>query len=323
MKKIHIQGLEIESKKHKLIKPYVLSFGTISELESIVVKVKLSNGSFTTGEAVPLKGYSEETGGSIKEYLGRIKNTLIGKEINEAREFVEKDISKNPFACSPILTAIDLLHYEFDTCDLEKINFVIPTSSSDLEDLQKIIGQIKHKTGTIKIKLSGKISEDIKCIDYLESQESVGWNVSFDANKAFTFKDAEVFYQRLSGSSILSKVHYVEQPLTENAWTEHEMMVNRYPLVKTMLDESIVTIDDLNKAISINIPFVKFKLFKQGGIKELVKLIEAAYTCKVKVVIGNGVATSISNSIENTIYNHFNKMIYGASEANGFLKIIN
>ena len=88
-----------------------------------------------------------------------------------------------------------------------------------------------------------------------------------------------------------------------------------------MLDESIVTDQDIYKAKSIGIEFIKLKLFKQGGIKEVVQQAQLCKLLGIKVVLGNGVATNLSNQIENHIYSS-NPIFYGASEANGFLKII-
>lgn len=62
------------------------------------------------------------------------------------------------------------------------------------------------------------------------------------------------------------------------------------------------------------------KLFKQGGIKEVIQQAQLCHLLGIKVVLGNGVATKLSNQIENQIYSSF-PFFYGASEANGFLKV--
>lgn len=43
---------------------------------------------------------------------------------------------------------------------------------------------------------------------------------------------------------------------------------------------------------------MKHKLFKQGGISELVNFARLANNMGMKVVLGNGVASSLSNMME-------------------------
>jgi O-succinylbenzoate synthase len=318
-----IKKIRIYCEEQNLTIPYTLSFGTISKIDSVRVELAFSNGITKTAETVPLPGYSNETKESILQYLNGIITFIINKDIEKARSFIEKDLPKNPFACSPVLTAIDLLDYSFPVITTG-INYVIPASSSNLVELKENIEYLRgFESGTLKIKLTGDLKQDLTCLEILSESNLTNLIIRFDANQAYCLRDAIVFYQNVALQKYIDNIDYIEQPLAYNAWKEHATLVSEFPIVKTMLDESIVTNADLFKALSIMIPFVKFKLFKQGGIKELINQIKIAAENGMKVVLGNGVATLLSNEIESGIYLKYPDMIFGACEANGFLKIKN
>jgi L-alanine-DL-glutamate epimerase-like enolase superfamily enzyme len=319
-----IESISIYTRKFDLKKPYVLSFDTINSIDSIQLEIVLKNGTSRIAEVVPLPGYSVETKESILNYLKPVLEKCKGRLLSEVRNQVHFDISKNSFACSVLLTCIDLFDFSYELTGKEHIDFVVPCSSESPEEIAQMIKRTKPGQGnTFKIKLSGNINTDVTCLERLEKMDLSCVFIRFDANQGFTYENARIFYQRVSTMKDISCIHYVEQPLGNEAWEEHALLVRDFPAVATMLDESIVTIQDVRKAIAIRVPFVKFKLFKQGGIKELIELIDTSFENGLKVVLGNGVATEMSNDIENSIYLRYKNKLFGASEANGFQKIYN
>lgn len=88
-----------------------------------------------------------------------------------------------------------------------------------------------------------------------------------------------------------------------------------------MLNESIVGLEDIKMASEMGIKFLKLKLFKRGGIRELVEWSRFTNRVGMKVIPGNGVATRLSNPIEIQVYNEHRKFFQTGSEANRFLKI--
>ena len=88
-----------------------------------------------------------------------------------------------------------------------------------------------------------------------------------------------------------------------------------------MLDESIYTVNDVNRAAQVGCQWIKLKLCKQGGIDELLQLAKHAKSIGLKVVIGNGVATDVSNLLELWVYDRYRHLFDGASESNGFAKL--
>lgn len=88
-----------------------------------------------------------------------------------------------------------------------------------------------------------------------------------------------------------------------------------------MLDESIVGLEDIKMASEMGIRFIKLKLFKRGGIRELAEPSGFTNRVGIKVIPGNGVTTRLSNPIEIQVYNKHRKFFRTGCEANRFLKI--
>lgn len=318
-----LSAIEIQKINYKLKTPYVLSFATLESLTSLQVQLQLNTGKSTIAEVVPLFGYSDETEESIWNYLVTKRELLIDKTLDEARSIIEKDIPITPFSTSPFLTAIDLCTWQWRNQFNNKTNFVKPTSTKNIPELLKIVRHSIATKSTVKIKLSGHYNLDSQAIRALENIAGIEEvELRLDANQGYSLSEAVKLFSYLSHSKILNAVSYIEQPLDATDWEGHRYLAANFPMVDIMLDESIVVEGDIIKAIQSGIRFIKLKLFKQGGIKELVSLAKFANERGIKVVLGNGVATYLSNEIELRIHNDYQSYFWGASEANGFLKIL-
>jgi O-succinylbenzoate synthase len=317
-----IKSIDVKRESCELKKPYVLSFATLDEIISIQVTVTLENGEKKTTEVVPLVGYNDEDESSILRYL-ECKNDLLGISLSEARSIIVKDIDRVPFATSPILTAIDLFSEDLPSFNLEELDFVIPFSTENTEEIIDYLSNNRLDNLTIKIKLSGDLNIDKNSlVSLLELNCLKLVKVRLDANQGYNYESCKLFFDFLVSSGIQDYISYVEQPMNKDSWDDHFQIKNDYPSVPIMLDESVINKGDVKKCYLNGIEFVKLKLFKQGGIKETCELIELCDKLGVKVVLGNGVATMMSNDIEIRIHSRYKEVIYGASEANGFMKIL-
>jgi len=317
-----ITFIDIKQVSYSLIKTYNLSFGNLDIFSSIQVEIIILNGEKRFAEVVPLIGYSKESSVSICDYLETKKKKLIGMSLFEARSIVEKDIQESPFATSPILTAIDSFDFKVIKQDINNVNYVIPTSTSSRTDLIDTVLSCKKKNKTVKIKLSTDVETDISMLAMLEKETNAeGIELRLDANQAYSYGMTIQLFNHLNKSRIINIINYVEQPMCTNAWDEYALIIRDYPSIPVMLDESVITIDDLKKAFEIGARYIKVKLFKHGGIKELINIVKYANSLGLGVVIGNGVATIISNIVEIEIYRKYQSLFFGACEANGHLKV--
>ena len=311
---IKIKSINIEETTTPLNKPYKLSFTTINSLKTINVFTTFSNNKVTHSEVVPLLGYSTESYEEVLNNLHKFKTTILNKSILEARNKIDKLTHQSPFSTSAILTGIDLLDFSVSNKnDIKEIKFVIPISTND-----KVI--LFKKNTTYKIKLSGNLDQDLY---YFKSIMNLDETVKLriDGNQSYDYCNSKILLEFLSTVSYKKNIEFLEQPLKAEDWNGYSKLLELQKDISILLDESIISKSDVNKAQSIGITHIKLKLFKQGGIKNTLQLAHYAHSLNMKIVIGNGVASEICNDIENTIYLKYPHLFLNVSEANGMLKL--
>ena len=67
-----VESLEVFHLVTPLVRPYVLSFGPLTQFDSFVGLARLSDGSWRCGESMPLPGYSHETAELIATEYARL-----------------------------------------------------------------------------------------------------------------------------------------------------------------------------------------------------------------------------------------------------------
>lgn len=317
----HHFELKVHSFQLKL--PYKLSFGTIYKLDSIQVSLNV-NGSLSIGEVVPLTGYNKETKESIVEFLSqRIAQGNDESDLSKFRKEVAGQITNHGFACSAILSALDLQCPQYKSFTSRSIisesEFVVPSSTNDPIALWQFL--INHQEDYVKVKLSDTPEHDLEVLQFCEKAiTSLKHPLRLDANQALDLKKARHLYKGIESFGFADSIHYIEQALPFDDWEGTRSLAKEFEL-PSMLDESIVLLDEIQKALDIGVNFIKLKLFKQGGILELEQMILKAKELGVKVILGNGVSTELGNNIENNLYQKYPEAILRGSEANGFIKL--
>lgn len=311
-----------EYKQIPLRRPYVLSFVTLEVFNTLLVHFTFDDGTTRVGEVVPLVGYSSETVEDVVRACEIWLPQLIGQSIEVAREIIAAQIVKTPCASSLILSAFDA--EIFDKKNKHRahspVPLVYPTSSSDQNIEATIREAIAQGYCTLKVKIGDSLQQDLAVLLKLREHVPPNIRVRFDANQAYSLEDAKSFLSAVQ-ELLLDRTELVEQPLPTEMWDEMAYLTANSP-VPLMLDESIHSLDDVAHAAQIGCKWIKLKLCKQGGIGELLQIAESAVSLGLKVVLGNGVATDISNLVELLVYDRYRNLFSGASESNGFTKLI-
>ena len=313
-----IASATLERHLFPLIKPYVLSFTTLTEYTSLQMTITLESGVSRTAEVVPLPGYSDETEESISRFLARRVQVMPGKTLQQTRATTESSIAKQPFATSPILTAIDLFSWQMPASK----NFrsaVLPCSTTSPSNVAEGAKEALRQGRILKVKLSGDPELDISSMEVLKDISIK--DIRLDANQAYSYENAVQLSEALHVSKLAEKIAYLEQPFDKSDWKSHERFHQEFPQTPLMLDESVITDEHVMRACEAGIPYLKLKLFKQGGITETLRQAEEAVDHEVKVIFGNGVATAMSNDVENSIIQSYPELFHGDSEANGHEKL--
>lgn len=315
---IRIARIEIDRRVFPLRKPYVLSFVTLNEYTSILATITTEQGIRRSAEVVPLPGYSDESEEDILAYLAEESTHLEGLSLCAARTLVAKKTARQPFSTSPLLTAIDLFDW-LPPDTIEKRSMVLPCSTSTPEEVQSAAEQALFSGRTLKIKLSGDPDRDLTGLAALKSITIR--EVRLDANQAYDYDSATKLIGGLIEYGIHEKLAYFEQPFDKEEWGAAIRLNNCHPEIPVMLDETVITDSDVQRACDAGFKFLKLKLFKQGGIRETLRQAEAAHQSGVHVIMGNGVATHLANDIENALIQQHASWFWGDSEANGFEKL--
>ncbi len=314
--------MEVLHARIALKNPYLLSFATVSSIDSVIVRIDLNNGGVGLGEAVPLPGYSLETLQSIQSDLENVIDDLVGKNISEISLILKRQLSDSPFAMSAILTALEIASGSFVISKNINIPLVAPVSSHG--DKGRTIGEMWewYEAGyrTIKLKVGRNITDDCLCLRKLIDALPKQTKLRVDANQGYSPAQARQLLAELKNDSA-GVVEVIEQPFGIHEWKEFEKLVHDFPGVPLMLDESILSDSDVDKAIDVGASFIKLKLFKHQGPKHVMTLIKRAINSGLGVVFGNGVCSDLGYLIEASIFQSLG-LCLGAFEGNGFEKLV-
>jgi L-alanine-DL-glutamate epimerase-like enolase superfamily enzyme len=144
-------------------------------------------------------------------------------------------------------------------------------------ELAEIIGR-----GTTKLKVKTGISpaKDIRLIRQIRELVGNDVEIRVDANRAYSLADSLPMYKTLADLGVLA----VEEPLNNQADLSRFRRESGLPV---MLDESILTLTDLEEAIAAQaIDSLNIKLTRVGGISEALAYQQMCEAAGVAVSLG-------------------------------------
>lgn len=323
---IIITDITYNNIKKKLICPYHLSYERLEHFNIVQTIITLNHNTKLTGDVIHLRGYTDETIQSTEEFINNIKGSVINKNINEYIEIINSKINPgNSFAVSSLLPPVEFFYFTNKTSTELNINRKDLIYSLDINDkspleLKNTFSKIIHEGyQTVKIKLGKNFYKEIKQLQLLSDIDLRDLRLRFDANGGYNYNEAKRILKILS-EKIYKNTEYLEQPFNKNAWKETKSLIKEGFFTHVMIDESIYDSDDILKAKNIGVKFIKIKLCKFGSLDKLKKVLNLANQLELNVVVGNGVATDISNYFELFFYLNNKDDIFGASESVGFMK---
>ncbi len=317
-KKMKITKVNLYDVRLPLITPYGNSMGVLYEFTSIIAVISGEDGSFGIGEATPAQPeYQEETPESVWKFVTEHGKKLIGKELDEAYEYLLGYKNKFPFACTAFMTGIEELRKDSVITPDGEIRFplvgiVNPKEGEGLEE--HIARRLEEGYKTLKVKIGFQIDKDIRKAQKIQKLVGDKALLRFDANQAYTYEEAVRFVTEVDPY----QVQLLEQPFDSGVWDDMTRLkqISRIPL---MLDESIYNVSDVELTGKGQCAdFIKFKLMKSSSGRLMQKEIKSARNWNIEALIGNGVATDIG-CYQESVIGHQNHITY-AGEQNGLLK---
>ena len=294
-----IESVHFKEIERSLKTTFSTSLGQKDVMKSVIVNIRLKNGSTGLGECPTSFVLKEETIPAIKGIVREVAPELKGLPIDRYSQTIEKfrkRYPRNPMTISGLETALfraflchkGLSEHGYFGGKLSTIetDITIPYLT-DFEVLREWMNYALKKKFTIyKLKVSGTIDDDKRLISeiYHLLQDRINkFTVRLDGNQGFTKKTCLDLLDFLTRKDYA--VELFEQPLPKNNY-KGLREVKRRSHVPIILDETIFCEADLERALEddfcdgINIKIAK------SGISESLRLYNRAKKYGIKLMMG-------------------------------------
>jgi L-alanine-DL-glutamate epimerase-like enolase superfamily enzyme len=293
--------------------PYRLAFGEQRQFDVLLVAVR-RDGKMGWGEATILPGYTDETFDSSWQAANEIVQR--GKTTRDLKAAANHFLHDAPFTASAFLTALDWLngHETLKRSGRFELLGTVNGKSTDLPKLEKEVeALLAQGFKTLKVKIGWDPEPDLHQVNSVRSIAAGRAKLRVDGNQGYRRDQAEYFLKKLDPADI----ELVEQPCASGDWDSAEAIA-KVASVPLMLDESIYTLDDIDRAAKLKCAnYIKLKLMKLGTLDTLEKGLRQIADRGMKAVLGNGVATDLGCWMEVCVGL---SCVSTAGEMNGFLK---
>jgi len=299
-----------------MVTSFTTSFGTVTRKPTVIVKIETKEGLLGYGEsaALPFPMYKPETTDTcmivLKEYIAPL---VLHRDIKNPEELMSilSVIKGHNFAKTGIETAFWMAY---------SLKMKRPLTSL-LQGTQKQIGVGEsigiHKTreetyeeirlrieqGFQRIKLKIKPNWDVQLVKGV--RETFGdIDLMVDGNSAYTLEDIDIF-KKLDSYNLTM----IEQPLADDDIVDHAVL-QKHIKTPVCLDESILSVEDARRAISIGAcKIINIKPGRVGGMLESKKIHDLCQKEGIGVWCGGMLETGIgrafniaASSLPNYIY---------------------
>jgi len=311
IKKITLRKIEIP-----MLTSFTTGFGTIDRKPTVLVRVETTDGIIGWGEsaALPYPMYNPE---SVDTCMLVIRDYLASSVLNKPFETIE-DINKlmspvreNYIAKTGIETAIWMILSLARNKSIPEIlggtrkKIEVGESIGIKKSIQETTEEIglRLSQGFKRIKIKIKPGWDINLIKAIRIKYP-DISLMVDANSSYTLKDISLL-KKMDNYNLTM----IEQPLGDDDIVDHAVLQKqlRTPIC---LDESILTLDDARRAISIgSCKIINIKPGRVGGLNETKRISEHCQSKSVGVWIGGMLEIGIGQaykiaaaSLQNCIY---------------------
>lgn len=288
-----------------LTKPFKTALRTVTQLDSIFVKITCEDGTIGWGEAPPTHVITGESLKSIDyTILEVLKPTLIGKSLLQM-ESLFQTLHQQIIGNSSAKAAVDMAIYDCfaQLCGLPlyqllggyrnelETDFTVSVNTPE-EMAEDAWYCVNNGFSVLKIKVGkGDVTTDISRIKAI--RETIGKDViiRLDANQGWSPKGAVKAIKTMEDLQL--DIELIEQPVkAENMEGLKYVTDNVDTLI--MADESIFTPIDAKHVLETrSADLINIKLMKAGGIYQAMKIVKLAESYGVECMIGSMIETKL------------------------------
>jgi L-alanine-DL-glutamate epimerase-like enolase superfamily enzyme len=310
-----IEEVQVSRLQIPLAQPYKLALASVVHFDTLLTTA-IVDGCRGFGEATILSGYTDENIEDSWKLAQDLCGRIARRSYDAACAVLDGELLDTaPFTVTAFRTALEMANGE-PLLKSEKPTRVPLLFGINATDAAGIEQEIERALGagyrTLKIKVGFDIEADLARIRLIQSLNRGRASLRIDANQGYSRDDGCAFARRLSPDSI----ELLEQPCHAKDW-DAAAAVAAVSAVPLMLDESIYSMNDIDRAARLGAGFVKLKLMKFGSLRRLERGLNRIRELGMRPVLGNGVASDIGCWMEACVAR---STIDNAGEMNGYLR---
>ncbi|HDR4861306.1 dipeptide epimerase [Bacillus thuringiensis] len=321
---IHLYAIRLT-----LRSPFVISYGSYSDMPSIIVKMETDEGIIGYGEGV---ADDHVTGESWESTFHTLKHTLtpalIGKNpmnIEKIHDMMDNTIYGVPTAKAAIdIACFDIMGKKLNQPVYQLIGgryheeFPVThvLSIADPEDMaEEAASMIQKGYQSFKMKVGTNVKEDVKRIEAVRERVGNDIAIRIDVNQGW--KNSANTLTALRSLGHLN-IDWIEQPVIADDIDAMAHIRSKTDL-PLMIDEGLKSSREMRQIIKLEAADkVNIKLMKCGGIYPAVKLAHQAEMAGIECQVGSMVESSVASSAG--FHVAFSKKIITSVELTGPLK---
>ncbi len=312
-----IERLTLRQVNLPLRVPYWSMISTLHALDALVVEAEIDDGRTGWGEAVIVHGYTHESVDGGWAFALDQAADLPGQTVEAAIARLQAHTAEQSHAVTALVAALEMAQGSpvlAPQATERRVPVVAGVSANDLEGVRTEVP--KHLAAgyrTLKVKVGQDVHADLQRVREILRVVDGTAVLRLDANQGFSPEDACRFASQLPEEG----VELFEQGSQAGNW-DAAVAIKQASKVPVMLDESIFTLDDIDRAAQRQAAHkIKLKLVKCGGVAALGQALTHIDTLGMDAVLGNGVATEIGNWMEACVAH---RQLRNAGEMNGFTR---
>ncbi|MFC3884719.1 o-succinylbenzoate synthase [Bacillus songklensis] len=288
--------------KMDLLAPFVTSYGKVQKREMILVEVEDTDGVTGWGEVVAfsIPWYTEETIQTCFHVLDEfLIPSLLKGECKHPEDLtaVFSPVKRNRMAKAGLDTALWDLYATKREKPLASVlggtrNKIEAGVVIGIDDIPKMLAKIEQylKEGYKRFKVKIKPGYDYELIRQIR-KEYPSLPLMADANSAYTLHDIERL-KLLDEFELMM----IEQPLDSDDIVDHAKL-QREIMTPICLDESIVSYDDVRKAIELgSCQIVNVKVGRVGGLTEAKRIHDLCLDQRIDLWVGGMLESGVSRA---------------------------
>jgi len=305
---MRITGVELIPIRLPLVEPFIISYGTFPDVESVLVRLETDDGTTGWGEGTPDPHVTGETFGGVLETLRLLAPTLLGRDPLDRTALIsdlDRRISGNPTAKAAIDIALHDLVGRATGLPVwallggrSRTHLTISrvvSMKTPSEMAADAVAHVGAGFNTVKLKIgdANDVALDIRRVAAV--REAVGPDIAIKIDVNQGWRTPGIAIQGARGVAPYLPA-YVEQPVD---WRDLEGLaeVRRMAGVPIMADEAIHDAHDALRAVSLRAcDLINIKLMKSGGLLGSLTLNAiaetAGYTCQVGTMVESSIASA-------------------------------